>query len=267
MGTMLIAAGLPIDRIPAAAWHHSRLVGSIHRQYVDAGADIVTTCTFTLPSLAPARRDAIRAAVDAARDAGAPLIAASIGPAQTASRADILHYYAHVVETFLDCGMPDCFLAEAVMAASHARVIHEIIRSNCRDLPLIVSAAVNSAGTMLSGEAVSDLYAMFSTDPAVIPGLNCFTLPAPLTTLLRQDSSHHRPDSPATSCRHARGPTHCYAPPPPRPASSADAAAPLPPTSPPCATASSLTDTPLPDAYFCHGKKNTVKKSRQIVDF
>lgn len=181
MGTMLIAAGLPIDRIPAAAWHHSRLVGSIHRQYVDAGADIVTTCTFTLPSLAPARRDAIRAAVDAARDAGAPLIAASIGPAQTASRADILHYYAHVVETFLDCGMPDCFLAEAVMAASHARVIHEIIRSNCRDLPLIVSAAVNSAGTMLSGEAVSDLYAMFSTDPAVIPGLNCFTLPAPLT--------------------------------------------------------------------------------------
>lgn len=181
MGTMLLAAGLRIDRIPAAAWHHSRLVRDIHRQYVDAGADIVTTCTFTLPSLAPARRNTIRAAVDAAREAGAPRIAASAGPAQAASRADILHYYAAVIETFLDCGMPDFFLAETVMAVSHARVIHEIIRSNSRDLPLIVPAAVNAAGTMLSGEAVSDLYEAFAADPAVILGLNCFTFPAPLS--------------------------------------------------------------------------------------
>lgn len=181
MGTMLLAAGLRIDRIPAAAWHHSRLVRDIHRHYVDAGADIVTTCTFTLPSLAPARRDTIRAAVDAAREAGAPRIAASVGPVQPASPADILHYYAAVIETFLDCGMPDFFLAETVMAVSHARVIHEIIRSNSRDLPLIVSAAVNAAGTMLSGEAVSDLYEAFAADPAVILGLNCFAFPAPLS--------------------------------------------------------------------------------------
>lgn len=180
MGTMLLAAGLRIDQIPAAAWHHHALVGSIHRQYIDAGADIIITCTFTLPSRAPQRRDTIRAAVDAAREAGPPLVAASIGPAQAASRADILHYYAQVIETFLDCGMPDCFLAETVMSASHARVIHEIIRSNCRDLPMIVSATVNAAGAMLSGESVADLYALFSTDPATIPGLNCFTLPTPL---------------------------------------------------------------------------------------
>lgn len=180
MGTMLLAAGLRIDEIPDAAWHHDRIVRNIHRQYIDAGADIITTCTFTLPSLAPARRDTIRAAVDAAREAGAPRIAASVGPAQAATRTDILRYYAEVIETFLDCGLPDFFLAETVMSAAHARVIHEIIRSNCRDLPLVVSAAVNAAGTMLSGEAVSDLYAMFSSDPATIPGLNCFTLPAPL---------------------------------------------------------------------------------------
>ncbi len=130
MGTMLIAAGLRIDQIPAAAWHHGPLVGRIHRQYVDAGADIVTTCTFTLPSRAPMRRDTIRAAVETAREAGAPRIAASVGPAQASSRADILHHYADVIETFLDCGTPDCFLAETVMSASHARIIHEIIRSN-----------------------------------------------------------------------------------------------------------------------------------------
>lgn len=180
MGTMLIAAGLRIDQIPAAAWHHRHIVGHVHRQYIDAGADIITTCTFTLPSRAPMRRDTIRAAVETAREAGAPRIAASVGPAQASSRADILHHYAEVIETFLDCGTPDCFLAETVMSASHARVIHEIIRSNIPGLPLIISAAVSSAGTMLSGEAVSDLFAIFSADPAVIPGLNCFTLPAPI---------------------------------------------------------------------------------------
>ena len=87
MGTLVQAAGLhTIHEVPDLLnLTHPEAIVAIQRQYVEAGADCITTNTFSANRLKLASTDATVAEVYAAaaanaRAAGAPLVAGDIGP-------------------------------------------------------------------------------------------------------------------------------------------------------------------------------------------
>lgn len=85
MGTMLQKNGLPAGGLPELYnLSHPQVVEAIHREYVQAGADVITANTFQasewkLPKEVPPEQ-VIDAAVKLARNAGAPYVALDIGP-------------------------------------------------------------------------------------------------------------------------------------------------------------------------------------------
>ena len=86
MGTMLQAMGLPLGGIPEL-WNLEapEKITAIHKQYVDAGSDVVYTNTFGCNRLKMARtgksvQELIAAAVRNARNSGAKYVALDIGP-------------------------------------------------------------------------------------------------------------------------------------------------------------------------------------------
>src|SRR6266540_1771780 len=88
MGTSLVEAGIPVDDcFELLNVEQPDLVRGVHRGFVQAGARIVLTNTFGANRFALGRRglgdrvdELNRAAVRLARDAGAELVAGSVGP-------------------------------------------------------------------------------------------------------------------------------------------------------------------------------------------
>lgn len=86
MGTMLMEAGMPAGSLPELMnLTHPEIITSIHRQYVEAGTDMVVTCTFGANEKKTAGcgyevEEIITAAVSNARASGAGYVALDIGP-------------------------------------------------------------------------------------------------------------------------------------------------------------------------------------------
>ena len=85
MGTMLQAAGLAAGELPELlCLTNPEHIEAIHRAYVEAGSDVITTNTFGANRLKLDGRATVdevyAAAVSCARAAGAHLVAADIGP-------------------------------------------------------------------------------------------------------------------------------------------------------------------------------------------
>ena len=89
MGTMLQAAGLAAEGVvpDLLSISHPKEIAAIHRQYVEAGAEAITTNTFGANRLklegAATVAEVFLAAADCARAAGARYVAADIGPLGT----------------------------------------------------------------------------------------------------------------------------------------------------------------------------------------
>ena len=85
MGTMLQASGLPLGDLPELLnFSNPSLIQDVHRAYVDAGSQVVTTNTFGANARklgdAASVADVFAAAVSCARASGARYVAADVGP-------------------------------------------------------------------------------------------------------------------------------------------------------------------------------------------
>lgn len=86
MGTMLQQSGVEMGENPELLnFTHPEIICSIHKQYIEAGADVVTTNTFgancfKLQGTGYTPAQVITAGVELARKAGAKYVAADIGP-------------------------------------------------------------------------------------------------------------------------------------------------------------------------------------------
>ena len=85
LGTMLQARGMAPGAVPELlVLSDPDLVAGVHRAYVEAGADVVTACTFGANAAKLAGRatvaEVFSAAVALARGAGARYVAADMGP-------------------------------------------------------------------------------------------------------------------------------------------------------------------------------------------
>lgn len=183
MGTMLQARGMAAGAVPELlVLSDPELVAGVHRAYVEAGADVVTTCTFGANADKLAGRatvaEVFSAAVALARGAGARYVAADMGPtgalleplgpmtldvcerlyreqaeAVAATDADLV-----VVETMGDLLEAKCAL----------RVCREVL-----DIPVVVTMTFGEDGLTFLGTPPDVAAATLSAAGAAAVGVNC----------------------------------------------------------------------------------------------
>ena len=183
------------------------IVAGIHRQYLEAGADIITTNTFSAQRISQAdyhmeeeaRRMALcgaRLARQAADSMSTPewprFVAGSIGPTnKTCSMSPdvsnpalreldydtLLHAYFEQADALLEGGV-DALLIETIFDTLNAKVAIEAsleaMESRGREVPLMLSVTVSDlAGRTLSGQTLDAFLASLSPYPVFSVGLNC----------------------------------------------------------------------------------------------
>jgi homocysteine S-methyltransferase len=193
MGTLLFSRGIPqravLDDLVAT---RPDLIGSIHREYLDAGADIIETATFgaNRVRLAPhgladragrlARRGAqlAREARDVAgRDV---LVAGSIGPLGPPT-SEILHLredavrsaFRETIEGLLEGGV-DLFWFETFGLIDHVAIAVEEARAAAADLPVVALLTFGEDAALPDGTgpavAAAELAGRIDVD---VIGVNC----------------------------------------------------------------------------------------------
>lgn len=200
IGTLLVAAGadpaLHLDHLNITA---PDMVESVHRQYIQAGADIITTNTFqaSRPRLVQHglndQLEAInREGVRIARKVKAPYVAASVGPIGLLQRPlgeatfdEIYAVFREQIEALAQEG-PDLILIETQGDIADLRAA-VLAAKECCDIPVVASCAFGSDGrTNLSGTPPEVAALVLSRLGADIAGCNCGLGPAELYELARR---------------------------------------------------------------------------------
>ena len=177
------------------------VIEAIHREYVEAGADIIETNTFSGNAISQkdygmesrVREINLKGAQIARKVADAAgrkvLVAGSMGPTvkslslspdvNAPERRDVTfeqmaQAYMEQVEALIDGGV-DLLLVETVYDALNAKAaLYAIEQVAGTDFPVMVSATVNDkSGRILGGHKLDALYTALSHYPIMSFGLNC----------------------------------------------------------------------------------------------
>jgi 5-methyltetrahydrofolate--homocysteine methyltransferase len=186
------------------------LIASVHRQYLEAGADMIETNSFNghPVSLAEFHLEAEaleinRAAASIAREAadayatpGRPRwVAGSIGPTTrsiTVTRnvtfGDLRQGYYLQSKGLIEGGA-DVLLVETCQDTRNVKAallgIADLERETGFEIPTMVSGTIEPMGTMLAGQAADALYVSIAHRPLLSVGLNCATGPEFMTDHIR----------------------------------------------------------------------------------
>lgn len=221
MGTMLPKSA-PADLLCVT---QPETVGQVHKAYLDAGADIITTNSFNANNISLSDYDlqdrAYELALAAARlarreadkkeleDQSRPrFVAGTVGPTnKTASlSADIMNpasrdvtfdrlreAYAQQIEGLLDGGA-DIILIETVFDTLNAKAalyaISQIAEKRGHQIPTMISGTLSDAsGRTLSGQTLEAFYTSVTHAPLLSIGLNCAFGPTQLRPYVERLSS------------------------------------------------------------------------------
>jgi methionine synthase / methylenetetrahydrofolate reductase(NADPH) len=164
------------------------LVSGIHRDYINAGADVVETNTFganrlklTPHGLEARVREINRKGVELARKAakGDVLVAGSVGPLgvqleplSKLSYDEAKEFFKEQLGGLLEGGVDLIVLetfsvvAELVQAIRAARELNQ-------EIPIVAQVTVNDDGYLLSGATLESFVSEISKHPVDVIGLNC----------------------------------------------------------------------------------------------
>ncbi len=175
------------------------LVLGVHRQYLEAGADITTTNTFTATSIGQAdyalqhlvreiNVEGARLARQAADEAGGRFVAGSIGPLNVtlslspkvddpAFRAvsfdQVRDAYAEQISALAEGGV-DLLLIETIFDTLNAKAAIAAAREVAPHLPLWISVTiVDLSGRTLSGQTVEAFVSSIEHANPLVVGVNC----------------------------------------------------------------------------------------------
>lgn len=199
-GTELARRGVP-TALPlwsaAALRSHPATVEAIHRDYVDAGADVIVANTFRTNARTLARaglldegahlnrlavelaRRAVRGALRPAGEAAphAPLVAASVAPVEDCYRPDLVPDEPTLLDEhrqmmrWVAAAEPDLVWIETMNTVREARAAAQAAREAA--VPLAVSFVVREGGELLSGEPLERGVAEVAAFEPLAVGLNC----------------------------------------------------------------------------------------------
>src|SRR5438477_2190288 len=227
MGTMIHAAPLSIETDYLGRENCPEIlnvtrpdvISGIHREYLEAGADIIETNTFGGARLALqdnhledrahelnfAAARVAREAADAFSTSAKPrFVAGSIGPTNkdlnitgtttfTQLRADYYEQAKGLVEGGADFLLIEtCFDTGSLKAGLVA--VEQLRRDLGVPIPVVASVTIERTGTMLGGQPIDALYASIENHRLLGVGMNCATGPDLMTDHIRtlNEMSSHR---------------------------------------------------------------------------
>ena len=181
MGTMLQKARAEAGCIDLLCLSSPETIEDIHMQYLQAGADIITTDTFNANAISLARYDAAHLVTDICREAVAAArravgrsgrqawIAGDVGPtgislSMTAEESDVdfdtlRGAYREQIGALAEAGA-DLILLETIFDTLNAKAaisaLLEVRASTGLELPLMVSATLTESGRLLSGQTLEE---------------------------------------------------------------------------------------------------------------
>ena len=194
MGTALIAKGykgsLELLNVEAAD-----VVGSLHEEYLKAGADMVTTNTTCADALSlkeygleersyelsRAGAEVARKAVDKYSTTENPrFVAGAVGPttrnitlANDTTEEQLAEVYATQIKGLIDGGV-DLILIETAMDAANVRIAVEQVRKLSPEMPIIVSAVLSRLeGRVASGATIAKFVEELPMEEIFSVGFNC----------------------------------------------------------------------------------------------
>lgn len=174
----------------------------IHRQYLQAGADLIRTNTFAansqiFPMLSVAeRKELLRAGCRIAKKAAAEeeersgrhcFVAADIGPMQGGEENEILAEYAEICDVFLEEGM-EIFWMETFSDTEYVPQVLSYLRERAPWAFLAVSFCINKNGFTTSGQRAERLLFLEALKDADAIGFNCGIGPVHLKSVLKNSS-------------------------------------------------------------------------------
>ncbi|HEU4947277.1 MAG TPA: methionine synthase [Kribbella sp.] len=175
------------------------VVLDVHRRYLDAGADITTTNTFTATSIGQAdyglqahvremNLQGARLARQAADGAGGRFVAGSVGPLnvtlslsprvedpsyRAVSFAQVHDAYAEQMQALAEGGV-DLLLIETIFDTLNAKAAITAAREVAPHLPLWISVTiVDLSGRTLSGQTVEAFWSSIEHADPLVVGVNC----------------------------------------------------------------------------------------------
>ncbi|HEY7030169.1 MAG TPA: bifunctional homocysteine S-methyltransferase/methylenetetrahydrofolate reductase [Thermomicrobiales bacterium] len=191
MGTMLYAAGVQLDDcFDGLNLTNPQLVASVHRAYLEAGADVVETNTFGANryrldpfGLADQVRRVNLSGVKLAREqreiCGRPaLVAGSIGPTTrtlapygTTARQDVQAAFREQIEALLEGGV-DLLIVETISDLAEMEEAVAAARAVC-DLPLVAFMTFAEDGRTIAGNDVAQVVRTLTGLGVDVLGANC----------------------------------------------------------------------------------------------
>jgi homocysteine S-methyltransferase len=192
MGTMLFASGVPqracLDELAST---RPELVGSVHRAYLEAGADLIETATFGANRVRLGgfglgsevhrfNRAAARVAREArdvvGRDA---LVAGSVGPLGAPTRdllrldeARIREAFREQIDGLLEGGV-DLLILETFVDLRHLLVAIDEARRASADLPIVAQLTFGEDLELADGSSPAVAAAALDGAPVDVIGVNC----------------------------------------------------------------------------------------------
>ena len=196
MGTMLQEAGLAAGETPEL-WclTHPEEVRAIHRAYVEAGSDVITTNTFGANRLKldgkATVEEVFSAAVACARAAGARYVAGDIGPTGallrplgTLSFDDAYELFAEEARAAAAAGA-DLFIIETMTDLLEAKAALLACRENT-NLPIIATMTFGEDGRTFLGTSPEVAAVTLDALGADAVGINCSLGPGELLGLAKR---------------------------------------------------------------------------------
>lgn len=169
------------------------VIVAAHRRFVDAGADVIITASYQA-SLAGFERAgaersrasaALRSTTDLARRAGAPVVAASVGPfgatlgdgseyhgQYEAGWDEVRRFHRARLEVLVDSG-PDLLAIETIPGRVEAEIVLEEVE-RCTDLAAWLTMSCRADGTTCAGEPFGAAVAAVEGSSSLAAlGVNC----------------------------------------------------------------------------------------------
>lgn len=188
-GTMLQRAGLPVGTPPERwVWERPDEVLRLHQAYVEAGAEILLTCTFG-GNLSRLRRDGLdayadeinRRAVELARQAASDraFVAGDIGPTGelliplgTLSFEEAVELYRRQATALAQAGV-DLFQIETMSDLEEMRAAVEGVRQAAPDAPIFATMSFDSGGRTMMGVRPQEAAELLRSLGVTAMGANC----------------------------------------------------------------------------------------------
>ncbi|MEU4395364.1 methionine synthase [Kribbella sp. NPDC023855] len=174
------------------------LILDVHRQYLEAGADITTTNTFTATSIGQAdyglqslvremNLEGVRLARQAAEEAGGKFVAGSVGPLnvtlslsprvedpayRAVSFEQVRDAYAEQISALAEGGV-DLLLIETIFDTLNAKAAIAAAREVAPEVPLWISLFVDISARTLSGQTVEAFWNSIEHANPLVVGANC----------------------------------------------------------------------------------------------